>query len=443
MISIFSKIPVVIVFFISITPIYPLARWFFPHIKNKNTAALLHFLYGVLVCIILFDYDTIYAVMMGIVSYYLTKYFSTAIPIIEAACFMYFTHILIYIRGDDWALDITCITMIMFQKIVAFAFNFKDGKTIQASKDKTSGRARWDTVAIFEMPSLLCYLSYLFTPYGSFSGPFFEYKLFEVILNRGNRKPEEITEADHKLGFTRFIGCFGWAFSTYALLLFYSYETYQSEWYLKLPLLLRMLMLNLLTMFSSIRYFPAWWHAEAGIFEFGIGSAGIVPLDELTNLSLYDVATSTTVDEFIRRWNHTTHIFWKNYLFTRLLHAGVNKVIASYAVFILSMVWHGLKFIYLGMLPETFIVNFADQLLHKLLPITQTSPKWITWFHIWWTDFTMFYTTSTWYFPHFNEYLYVRSTVYFLPTVISIIIIIVLNIFPPKRRSKEINQKTE
>ena len=427
-----NPILVVLTFFISLIPLYPLAKFFFPHIKNPNTAAIIHIIYGLIISIVMFGSDTFYVILMLLSTYLSLKYASAKVSIGISIVILYSIHYIIYLRKDDWALDMSSIIMVVFQKVWSLAFNLEDGKVIK--KKKTTGRERWDSVAILEMPSFLFYSAYLLTPYGSFCDPFIEYKLFELILNRGLRKDEDISKEDHHKAMTRFFGSFLWAGFVYFSFRYVSYDSYKSDWYLSLPLFVKVFVLPTLTVCQASRYFPAWWLVEAGFYEFGLSSANIVPANDLTNMSMLDVCLSPSCEEFMRRWNHTTHIFWKNYLFTRLLSWGYPKYPCSIFVDVCSMLWHGFKFIYLGMLPETFLLSFVDTMVHKRWPLTDKSPFWKKAYHIMWVYVSMLYTTSTWFFPSFEQYYYVRSTVYFLPSVISIIEWILLTIFSPRHK---------
>jgi hypothetical protein len=65
--------------------------------------------------------------------------------------------------------------MVVVQKVWSLAFNLQDGRKLNNGEKLI--RSRWEAVAITETPSLLTFRAFALTPLGSFSGPFFEFKL--------------------------------------------------------------------------------------------------------------------------------------------------------------------------------------------------------------------------------------------------------------------------
>lgn len=430
-----DSLPAVIVFFVACAFLYPMGRFLFPKIKNINVAASIHLTFGLLLSLLLFKSDTFWIVLMAITTYIGVRFCPVWLSCFIASIGLFASHAVVMLRPINWALDMTGITMVMFQKAVSLTFNVSDGK--KKKKGEKLVRARWEALSVEECPSFFIYLAYVFTPYGSFSNPFLEFKPFTVMLNRGNRKDEEIPPEDHKFALQRYIGAFLWAIFIQLSMTFISLETtYKAQWYINLPAILKIIVIPTLTIVQASRYFPAWWMVDSGFYELGLGHSGIPTLEfeDVSNLSMLKTLQSPTCDEWMRRWNHTTHLFWKNYLLTRMLNHGVNKVICNVAVFVASMAWHGLRFVYLGLLPEAFLFMAVDSYWNRKFPQKDAS-KFMKVCHNLWVIMTMMYSTSTWYYPQFETFVYLRCSVYFLPDIIAIGIYIMCLIIPKKKTS--------
>jgi hypothetical protein len=428
-------------FFIITTFSYPFARFICPHIKSRTVQALLHLTFGLIESVLLFGWDTFYCIFMVLSTYACLHVFRPPLVMFICGVQLFLSHYIIFLRPAEWSFDMCSMTMVFFQKIVALCFNLEDGQRIKRGEKLT--RERWRVVAVEETPSLLNVFAYAFTPFGSFSTPFIEYKLFEVMLTRGERGPTP--EEDRKAGEFRFFGAFAWAAFVQVTLLYISYEnTYLADWYLNLPLYLRVLAELGITFCLACRYFAAWWLVESGYFELGLGSAGIIPADEISNLSMWAVCSSLDLDLWFRRWNYTTHLFWKNYLFTRLLQAGFRGMWMNFFVFICSMTWHGFKPVYLAMLPEVFICIAIDKMWNKKFPIDENSPAWEWWLHWILVKVAGFYVTCTFFFPWMDQFWHVRKSVAFIPLIIWFGVAAVVCVLPAKKKKGGVQaQKTE
>jgi hypothetical protein len=332
--------------------------------------------------------------------------------------------------------------MVIVEKVWSLSFNLQDGRKIL--KGEELKRARWTAVAITEVPPLLTFVAYCITPLGSFSGPFFEFKHIDRALKRGSIPDSQISEDDHKLAKFRFFGAFAWAIFVQLSLTLLTYENvYLANWYKNLHPLLRSLVIPTVTGCLACRYFPAWWLVESGFAELGLPRAGIIPPDEISNLSMLKVLQSLTVEDWFRRWNYTTHLFWKNYMYTRLLALGYPRKI-NFVVFICSMMWHGFKPVYFAMLPEDFIVLLIDQMFNRKFPL-RGEVKWTVWplsevrWEVWGRSFlvvySMLYTTSTFFFPWMDQFWYVRASAWFMPVVVYLGLAVVVIILPGRKKS--------
>lgn len=424
------------IFYFCCLTLYPLSRYVLPKIKSRDHAAILHLILGIAESFILFGKDTLIGFIVCLLPYLALRKTNTKIAFIVNIICLFSSQFYISFLGNDWALDITCHTMIVFIKIWAFICSIKDGK--DKSEGKTLKREQWNLMAIEKMPSLTYYLSYLYTPYGSFSNPFIDYNLFIYLLDTGKRDHSKLPEKDQKRAWMRYICSFPYAIIISYFMSVITYDCYLSDWYLGLPIPLRIIASMILTILTSARYFACWFAIEAGFYEAGLGSSGLIDFYGISNLNFIDTLTSGSVAEWLRRWNHTTHLFWKNNLFTRLLNAGYGHNFASFAVLASSLLWHGFKANYFLVLPELFVISQCDALWDKL--ITPNTSKFIKYLKMFYVLVSMLYTTSSWYYPSTQQFIYVRKTLGFVPFILNIVVGIICYIMLIQR--KKGNKKT-
>lgn len=405
-------------FYLCCLTLYPLSRFVLPKIKSTNHAVILHLILGLIESFILFEKDTFIGFIACLLPYIALWKANIKIAFIINIICLISTQLYVLYIGNDWALDITCHTMISFIKIWAFILSIKDGK--DKSEGKTLHREHWNLMAIDKLPSLTYYMSYMYTPYGSFSNPFIDYNLFLYLLDSGKRDHSKLPERDRKRALTRYLCSIPYAACISVFLSVVSYECYLSDWYLKLPIPLRIVASMILTITTSSRYFSCWFAIEAGLYEAGLGSSNLVGFYDISNLNFVDTLTSGSVAEWLRRWNHTTHLFWKNNLFTRLLNAGYGHSIGSFAVLAASLLWHGFKANFFFVLPELFVISMCDGLWDKL--ITPNTSKFIKYLKMLFVMVSMLYTTSTWYYPSTKQFIYVRKTLGFVPFILNLIV---------------------
>lgn len=421
-----------ILFFLLTASIYPISRFVLPKLKSRNSAAWFHIIWGIPFLLDVCGKSTPIALLYIVVGYY-----TISIDPIVNGVLNFFLNLLLqvyaYYYSKGWTLDLTFLTMVICQKLISLGFNIDDGK-----KDQSSIPKRFAVVSVKSKPIFIDYLAYTLTPLGSYQTPFIEYKIFDFILNRHER-PYDPSPEDRANANQRFYGSFLWALTAIGSLSLVSYDWYFSEYYLSLNFLLRTVVVCINTTGNCIRYYSVWWNVESGFHELGACSAGIVEPHELSNLSYLEVVSSGTISEFLRRWNHSTHLFWKNYLYNRL-SKNLSPAIGRILVLTISEIWHGVRPVYYLMLPEMFIMSQGDFYLNKVLPFRNIQSKFWRVFRMLYVCMEIFYTTSTWFYPTYEQFLYVRKSIYFFPIIVSAILwvssIIHLNLHHEKKKPK-------
>lgn len=415
--------------------LWPISSFILPKIKSKTAQVYFHLIYGVFLSVVLFKQQIIYPIAFAVISYFVID----KGPVIGCSFALFFNTLtnLIYKLQDTntWEFEVTCMTMIQFQRICSTSFNIAHGK------QETFKRPFYKPFAMKQKPSFLFWFAYLFTPIGAFSGPTFEYNLFDYILDCGNRPKIASNSRSRKMAIRRWLE--GILFSVFNVLFMSSVGIgfYSQPFFLKSPTFVRLLLMLVCTCGQACRYFPAWSTIEASIYELGLGESELInDFYDVSNMSIFDLLASNSVGIWLQRWNHSSHIFFKRYLFYPLYDNNYGYAIAHHSVFIASALWHGFEPVYFLVLPEMICSTIADDLILQYLPY-EKMPIWLKPIYHFWIILCMFNTTSTWWYRTYDSFFFVRRSVKYLGTIIIFTVFIIMFalslIKPPKKRPRK------
>jgi hypothetical protein len=330
------------------------------------------------------------------------------------------THFICHVRAwEPNTLNITGSIMCLFQRLCSLSHNLADGRRKKTGEELK--RKRWSDVAVLDMPSPLRFFAYCLTPFGSFGNPFLEYKLFEYALDCGSR--ERISEEDRQLAFSKYFWSIPHALVQYFILGRITESIYFSSFYLGCGLIVKLAIMAVLTLAQLGRYIPAWYAVESGFIGLGLNSNEIIPADDFMNLDFTYVMMAPNCQEWMRRWNHTTHVFFKNYFYTRMLNEGYGQVFADTVVFSCASLWNGFGTHYYPMIFEAVFIMNVDKVLRE------TYPSEADGFSLWkwalrevWTILEMTYVPCTFYFASLRTYVQVRNTFLWAPMVLAVFV---------------------
>jgi len=428
--SLVKKFGATQVLYVFLLGLMPLSRFVFPKVKTRTTALLIHLTYGISMCLFLFQQRILFAIGFALIMFpFLDKKPSFVFAfgfVINSIIHIYH----MFFGPKQWSMEITGTCLCIFQKIISVSYNIYDGKQRKLGKKPHEA---YEFFALDEKPTILEWFSYCFTAYGGTTGPFYEYRVFIEMITCHERKPIPNDSIHTKKSIQRYLGSFLWAGITLLSFKFANYNSYFSEFYLSKPYIIRNLLMCIYTIFQLVRYFTAWYAVEAGLYQLGICENPSISFDSVSNLSIIDVLKSDSLSAWIQNWNHTTHLFWKKYLFMRIKNAGYGTTIAFYSVFIASAVWHGFRPIYYLFLFDSFIAMMLDKRVRqynfgnsKYIAITKNVI----------VVYIMLGATSSWWYSTAESYFYVRNTFLWLPQILSLVLLVITKIIPPPTKPK-------
>jgi hypothetical protein len=238
------------------------------------------------------------------------------------------------------------------------------------------------------------------------------------VLDVGSRP--QVSDEEYKYAVQRY----KWSFVHAVFQLFAwhrVYETvYDSEFYVNSSLLSKLALMICFTHVQLGRYFPSWYCVEAAFIALGLLNNDIIPGEECLNLDYTYAMRSPTCREYLRRWNHTTHLFWKNYLYTRMLDRDWSVWLSDAAVKVATALWHGFRPTFYLMLPEVIFLVNTDRLLIEVFPLEARPPLWKRMLYGAWTLLEMSYIACTFYYPSAATYFKIRNTFYWIPQIVTV-----------------------
>jgi hypothetical protein len=402
-----------------------------PTIKSRPAAAFLHILLGVSFALILFQ-SKIVILLIAIV----VGYFAISLPPLYAAIVVFtmnsIAHLMFQLYNASWAMDVSGNLMCLVQRVISLSYNLEDGR--QKSAGVKLKRKRWDDVALLEKPSFLEFFAYTITPFSSFGNPFIEFKLFSYALDCGFRPP--LSEEDRTFAFNKYIWSFFHAILQLFALNWTDESIYTAGFYANSSLPVKIFLMMVFSHLQLGRYIPSWYALEASLVALGLYSNDIIPGEECLNLDYTYVMSAPNCHEWMRRWNHTSHLFWKNYAYTRMLEIGVSMNLADAAVKLLSATWHGFRFPYYWMVPEALLIGHADSALADAFPLEINATPWKTGLYHVWTLLEMTYCCCTFYYPSTRAYVEVRTTFYWTPIAMAFVVWVFCKWYRSKRAVK-------
>jgi hypothetical protein len=137
----------------------------------------------------------------------------------------------------------------------------------------------------------------------------------------------------------------------------------------------------------------------------------------------------------MQRWNHSTHLVWRRYLFLRILDRKWPAWLGKGLVFACSSLWHGLKPTYYLILPETLIYSLGDTLILRKFPISrEKDPLWKRLIRHVYVTIGMFSAASAWWFGTAESFWQIHKSHYFGPTVVYVVLYAIAWFIPTPKK---------
>jgi len=321
----------------------------FSKIQNVQIRYIYGFVFGIAFQWIIYDWNTLHTLVPATIVYILAKVFkkSCVTPILTFA-FLYLSVYHVYRMFSNpgvWRINISFALMIDVCKFTSFAWCYRDGfmPTESLSEDQNYRK-------IPKLPSVLEYYSYIYFFPSALTGPFFDFRDFENLVTRtGIYK-----EIDFRRGYLWGLQSLGFGLLSAAGDALFAKKFHPSfvltDEFMQNGFLYRVLWIIMSGYAMRFKYYVGFYMSQASIDATGLSWTGYVDgkpvFDSVLACDRY-VELSDTARKALERWNASTQVWLRRYIYNRILDADKakgkpqNLFHATWITFFVSAAWHG------------------------------------------------------------------------------------------------------
>uniref|UniRef100_K3X240 Lysophospholipid acyltransferase n=1 Tax=Globisporangium ultimum (strain ATCC 200006 / CBS 805.95 / DAOM BR144) TaxID=431595 RepID=K3X240_GLOUD len=409
--------------------------------RSENARHVFNIVFGIAAGVFVFDYAVLHTVGTALVVYLLML-----VAPRKLVGKIVLLGLLAYLVGcPDIVWD--SAQMILTLKLSAVAINYSDG--VVPKEKKTTAMIKNE---LLEIPALIPYFGFIFFFPTYLAGPAFEYKDYTNWMR-------EIRVAPLTVHLRNFFVIVISAAGFFASLEFPVDKIDSPDFYPDSPWVLRCLFMCFRIMLFRFRFYIAWSLAEAASALAGVGYvAKTGKWNGITNNDILCVELPTTFRVGINNWNMGVARWINTYIYQRvgLSKSGKPGIISTMISFFVSALWHGLSpGYYLFFILGGFYIEVGKQLRRRLRPYFHYTEDrnmyphaiFLSYFKGQSHPLAFFYDLAgligTWVAMQYAgvafEILDVRRCLriwaswYFLPHAISVGLLVLFAVFPPRR----------
>uniref|UniRef100_A0A7S0WFI8 Uncharacterized protein n=1 Tax=Pyramimonas obovata TaxID=1411642 RepID=A0A7S0WFI8_9CHLO len=274
--------------------------------------------------------------------------------------------------GSAWSegnIDFTGSQMVITLKVVAIAFNYKDGDVDEAKLSKPQKERR-----LAELPSVLMFLAYVLDPVTVLIGPFIEVVEFSAYMLR-----QGVWEKDVKQ--PSFVGT-ALASLVYAIVFagvhvvlsgYFPISVLGSEEFWSFTVPYKLFVCYMVALSARLKYYFCWTLAHTGLKCGGLAFTGTdKPVGQQwergLNMRPLRVEFATSSVEYPLHWNICTGNWLRHYVYDRVTPEGKKPGLRSLVVTqTVSGVWHGLYAGYWLFFVSTALMLHGSRYFYKMI----------------------------------------------------------------------------
>ncbi|KDR74386.1 hypothetical protein GALMADRAFT_250302 [Galerina marginata CBS 339.88] len=367
---------------------YPLGTLF---IRVPSTQPALRHLFSIFVAIFFFFpvlkiYSAFFQLLGSILAtYFIARYDkSWRMPWVVFVIVMghlTVNHVIRVIYGFSYeTMEVTGPQMVLTMKLTTFAWNVYDGRR------KTEDLDKWQlSKRITQYPSLLEFLGYSFYFPGILVGPYLDFPEYMELINEtmfqhahvkaslkeGHRLPPGRKRAAYTkmvmgLIYLGFFVVFGAK---------YNYTISLKSDFVKMPLLKRIALYQLVGPVERAKYYAIWTLTEGASILTGLGFTDIIDgkanWDGAANVKVWAIEFPSNFKVLLDSWNMKTNVWLRECVYKRVTPKGKKPGNMSQMItFFTSAFWHGIASgYYLTFLMGGFITAAARQARANFRPL--------------------------------------------------------------------------
>ncbi|GFP85177.1 lysophospholipid acyltransferase 1 [Phtheirospermum japonicum] len=347
-----------------------------------------------------------------------------------------------YMSGDAWkegGIDATGALMVITLKIISCVINYNDGLLKEEDLREAQKKNR-----LLKLPSLLEYFGYCLCCGSHFAGPVYEMKDYlEWTERKGGRSPSPYWATFRALLQAAIcMGLYLYLVPHFPLSRF-TQQVYQEYGFWK-----RLFYQYMSGFTARWKYYFIWSMSEASIIISGLGFSGWTDSnppkprwDRAKNVDILGVELAKSSVQLPLVWNIQVSTWLRHYVYERLVQKGKKpgffQLLATQTV---SAVWHGLYPGYIIFFVQSATMIAGSRVLYRWQQASQTDviKKLLVLLNFAYTLLVLNYSSVGFMVLSLHETLAAYGSVYYIGTILPVILILLGKVIKPARPKSEI-----
>ncbi|KAL3818114.1 hypothetical protein ACJIZ3_004019 [Penstemon smallii] len=352
-----------------------------------------------------------------------------------------------YMSGDAWkegGIDATGALMVITLKIISCVVNYNDGLLKEEDLREAQKNNR-----LLKLPSLLEYVGYCLCCGSHFAGPVYEMKDYiEWTERKGIWEPTKkgLTPSPYWATLKAILqaafcmGLYLYLVPNYPLSRF-TEPVFQEYGFWK-----RLSYLYMASFTARWKYYFIWSISEASMIISGLGFSGWSDSnpskalwDRAKNVDILGLELTTSAVRIPFVWNIQVSTWLRHYVYDRLVQKGKKpgffQLLATQTV---SAVWHGLYPGYLIFFVQSATMIAGSRVLYRWQQASQTTlfKKLFLLLNFTYTILVLNYSSVGFMVLSLHETIAAYGSVYYIGTILPIVLILLGNIIKPARPAR-------
>ncbi|XP_055819634.1 lysophospholipid acyltransferase 1-like [Solanum dulcamara] len=358
-----------------------------------------------------------------------------------------------YMSGDAWkegGIDATGALMVVTLKIISCAINYQDGLLKEEDLREAQKKNR-----LLKLPSLLEYFGYCLCCGSHFAGPVYEMKDYLDWTERNGIWKSSEKGHPSPLGETlRAILQAAFCMGLYLYLVpFYPLSRFSDPLYQEWGFFKRLSFQYMAGFTARWKYYFIWSISESAVIISGLGFSGWTDSsppkprwDRAKNVDILGVELAKSSVQLPLVWNIQVSTWLRHYVYERLVQkgkkAGFFQLLATQTI---SAVWHGLYPGYIIFFVQSALMIAGSRVIYRWQQATKGTlfEKILTLMSFTYTLLVLNYSAVGFMVLSLHETLTSYGSVYYIGTVIPIVLILLGKVIKPARPTRSKARKEE
>ncbi|XP_015965326.3 lysophospholipid acyltransferase 1-like [Arachis duranensis] len=359
-----------------------------------------------------------------------------------------------YMSGDVWkdgGIDDTGALMVLTLKIISCSFNYNDGLL----KEEEGLREAQRKYRLTKLPSLVEYIGYCLCCGSHFAGPVFEMKDYlDWTEGKGIWSKEAKGPSPSPYGATiRALIQAGFCMALYLYLVpYFPLSRFTEPIYQEWGFWKKFGYQYMSGFTARWKYYFIWSVSEASIIISGLGFSGWVNLsppkprwDRAKNVDILGVEFAKSSVMIPTVWNIQVSTWLRHYVYERLVQSGKKpRFFQLLATQTISAIWHGVYPGYIIFFVQSALMIAGSRAIYRWQQVTAPSmANAFVFLNFAYTLVVINYSSVGFLVLNLHETLAVFGSVYYIGTILPILMILLGNVIKPRRPGRSKAQKEQ